>query len=315
MPFGLSPNLWNRIWAALALLPVVLGAIVYGSYFYALLLAVGGILMAYEWQMVTHQRSVKTKTIIIFMGTIGAILYGEFIGTLDRSIGASLVIVSLLSLVFALIYLIIEAPKEDISAKIEGQVPVETDSSEQENKTKIAPDSSKRWSFAGAPYIAMAILSLSWLRTADDYGLTVMWLFFCVWAMDVGGYFAGKSIGGPKLAPRISPSKTWSGLVGGMVLAGVTSVVFAVIADWHSFIALFFVGMLIAVIAQIGDLFESYVKRKFNTKDSGGLIPGHGGILDRVDGLIFAAPAVAIGLSVLQLAGYSDLLSAAYNNG
>ncbi|MCH7931170.1 MAG: CDP-archaeol synthase, partial [Proteobacteria bacterium] len=123
---------------------------------------------------------------------------------------------------------------------------------------------------------------------------TVFWLFAVVWATDVGAYFAGRGVGGPKLLPRISPGKTWAGLVGGVVCAALVGAAAAALLDLPSHAPLILVSALLAVVAQAGDLFESMVKRRFKAKDSGTLIPGHGGVLDRLDGLLAAAPVVAV---------------------
>lgn len=122
----------------------------------------------------------------------------------------------------------------------------------------------------------------------------LIYLLFCIWATDIGAYAAGKSIGGPKLAPRISPKKTWAGLVGGMLSAAAFGAGVAVAFDAERPWLAAVLGMVLAVVGQIGDLFESGIKRRFDVKDSGRLIPGHGGLLDRVDGLIVAAPVFAL---------------------
>ena len=129
---------------------------------------------------------------------------------------------------------------------------------------------------------------------APGNGLAIiLWLLAVIWATDIGAYFAGRGIGGPKLAPRISPKKTWAGLAGGMIAAGAVGATAAIVLDWPNApgVILFSIGL--AVIAQGGDLMESAIKRAFKVKDSGSLIPGHGGLLDRLDGLMTAAPSVA----------------------
>ncbi len=142
------------------------------------------------------------------------------------------------------------------------------------------------WLLSGYAYIALAVLAALWLRHDAQFGrLTFLWLLAVVWATDIFAFFSGRSLGGPKLAPTISPSKTWSGLAGGVLAAALVSVAFmAWSAATGAQLALW--GALIAVIAQLGDLGESAAKRHFGLKDSGRLIPGHGGILDRVDGLL-----------------------------
>jgi phosphatidate cytidylyltransferase len=116
----------------------------------------------------------------------------------------------------------------------------------------------------------------------------MIWLLTCVWATDTGAYFAGISIGGPKIAPRISPKKTWSGLIGGILFSGFVGTIFDHFGKLNQY-PYFEASLFLAVVSQLGDFFESWVKRYFNVKDSGKLIPGHGGILDRVDGLITAS--------------------------
>jgi phosphatidate cytidylyltransferase len=148
---------------------------------------------------------------------------------------------------------------------------------------------------AGLVYVIGAVLALLWLRHQPDYGReTVVWVVACVWATDIGGYFVGRSVGGAKLAPSISPGKTWAGLVGGMAFAAVASalagLVFGLGDTWS--LALF--GAIFGAVGQAGDLLESHAKRQAGVKDSGRLIPGHGGILDRVDGLMAVLVVVVL---------------------
>ena len=150
------------------------------------------------------------------------------------------------------------------------------------------------WLAAGFVYIAVPCIALSWLRATPETGLAIiLWLLAVVWATDIGAYFAGRGIGGPKLAPRISPKKTWAGLAGGMIAAGAVGAVTAAVLELPGTLGLIAFSMALAVVAQGGDLVESAVKRHFKVKDSGTIIPGHGGLLDRLDGLLTAAPAVA----------------------
>ena len=150
------------------------------------------------------------------------------------------------------------------------------------------------WLAAGVVYIAAPCIAVVWLRAEPETGLvTILWLLAVIWATDTGAYFAGRGIGGPKLAPRISPKKTWAGLAGGIVAAGGVGAATAVILALPNAPALIVFSMVLAVVAQAGDLLESAIKRVFKVKDSGNLIPGHGGLLDRLDGLMTAAPTVA----------------------
>ena len=136
--------------------------------------------------------------------------------------------------------------------------------------------------FGGFLYIAIPAFALVVLEWAW-FGL-VFWVMIVTWATDIFAYFAGRGIGGPKLAPRISPNKTWAGLIGGIVGAAVMGWLAASYFGLGS--PFLYVGGLMAVLAQAGDLFESWLKRRAGVKDSGTLLPGHGGVLDRLDGLL-----------------------------
>ena len=145
----------------------------------------------------------------------------------------------------------------------------------------------------GALYVGLPALALVWLRSDAAAGAAyVLWLLLVVWSTDICAYFVGRAVGGPKLAPRISPGKTWAGLLGGMGGAGLIGGLVALACGAGFWLAAP-VAILLAVVAQFGDLFESMLKRKAGVKDSGHLIPGHGGLLDRIDGLVFAAPVFA----------------------
>ncbi|MGQ3101291.1 MAG: phosphatidate cytidylyltransferase [Sphingopyxis solisilvae] len=141
-----------------------------------------------------------------------------------------------------------------------------------------------------------AIAGLWFIR--DQLGMTAaLWVFGMVWATDIGAYFAGRAFGGARLAPKISPSKTWSGLIGGMIAALIAS---ATIGDRAGIIGVpLWIGLFMGLLAQLGDLAQSWMKRRAGVKDSGKLIPGHGGLFDRVDGVI----PVALLLGGLAIAG------------
>ena len=147
---------------------------------------------------------------------------------------------------------------------------------------------------AAVLYSIAALLALLWLRHQPGFGReTILWILACVWATDIGAYFVGSLAGGARLAPSISPSKTWSGLVGGMGASAVVSAVCGVAFGAGDTVMLALTGVAIAVVAQAGDLLESAAKRRAGVKDSGSIIPGHGGVLDRVDGLIAALVFIA----------------------
>ena len=155
------------------------------------------------------------------------------------------------------------------------------------------------WMIWGTVYIALAVWSLWALRQDPEMGrLTIFWLLAVVWGADTGGYAFGITFGGPKLAPRISPNKTWSGFLGGTLTAalagwGVVSYFRPEVALNGAGLSVLLIGAALAVVSQMGDLLESSVKRRFDVKDSGNIIPGHGGVFDRVDGLVAAAIALA----------------------
>lgn len=144
-------------------------------------------------------------------------------------------------------------------------------------------------------YLAVPLVALIWFRMDPSYGLAaVLWLLAVVWATDIFAYAAGRTIGGPKLAPSISPGKTWAGLAGGMAGALVVGLATGFVLGGGPGFILPLLSVMLAVAAQAGDLFESALKRRAGVKDSSRLIPGHGGILDRVDGLVAAASIAAL---------------------
>lgn len=162
----------------------------------------------------------------------------------------------------------------------------------------------KSWAFRllGFVYFAQALICLGWLRihpysNGDNYSQSAIWvlgLFAIIWTTDISAYLVGKTLKGPKLAPRYSPNKTISGLVGAMIC---TSIMAYMLSDYIPYFNQFFaaiVGAFMAMAAQIGDIFESSLKRRAGKKDSGTLLPGHGGLFDRVDGLIAVVPIYTI---------------------
>lgn len=150
-----------------------------------------------------------------------------------------------------------------------------------------------RWMVLGSVYIAIPTAAMIWLRGDDIPGMTtIIWLFLVVWGADTGAYLTGRAIGGPKLAPSISPKKTWAGFIGGISIASLISVCFHLYMP-GDILNLAVIGFLVALASQLGDLLESMAKRHFDVKDSSNLIPGHGGVLDRVDGLVIGAVALA----------------------
>ncbi|MEM8820916.1 MAG: phosphatidate cytidylyltransferase [Pseudomonadota bacterium] len=159
---------------------------------------------------------------------------------------------------------------------------------------KERPDLAK-WGAAGVGLIGLAALAFLWLRLTDAYGvLAIVWVVLVVVAMDVGGYFSGRLIGGPKLWPSVSPNKTWAGLLGGVALAMITGLIFSGLTTGTFYQQVCAVSAAAALCALVGDMAESRVKRHFGVKDSSALLPGHGGALDRFDGLMAATLIVAL---------------------
>jgi phosphatidate cytidylyltransferase len=155
------------------------------------------------------------------------------------------------------------------------------------------------WKVAGFVYALVPAISLLWIRDRAPQGLELLlWVFIVTWTTDIGAYFAGRSIGGPKLAPRISPNKTIAGLVGGVISAALAGYAWTELTSLSA--TLFWLAPMFALAAQGGDLFESWMKRKAGVKDSGNWLPGHGGALDRLDGLVIVATLTA----AVQLAGW-----------
>lgn len=150
------------------------------------------------------------------------------------------------------------------------------------------------WSQVGLIYLAIPAAAILILRLDAAFGLAdLLFLLGIVWLTDIGAYFFGRIIGGVRLAPSISPGKTWAGAIGGLVLALIGAYFAAGFPEVRMPLGTIPLAICLSVATQCGDLFESWVKRRFNRKDSGSIIPGHGGILDRIDGLLFAAPVMA----------------------
>ena len=152
----------------------------------------------------------------------------------------------------------------------------------------------KLWVIGGIIYVLFSAIALLFLRDGDNGLHLIFGLFGLVWAFDSGSYLCGRLIGGPKLWEVVSPKKTWSGMIGGLIIGLAVIGIMAYFAGYEQFELIIFLALLTSVASQFGDLAESSFKRKFNTKDSGSIIPGHGGILDRVDGLVVAAMFVFV---------------------
>jgi phosphatidate cytidylyltransferase len=153
----------------------------------------------------------------------------------------------------------------------------------------------RTWSAAGVAYAGTVLLAPVVLRRDSEFGLlAILFLFAVVWTTDILGYFVGRAIGGPRLAPQISPKKTWSGACGGVLGALTAGIAVIYVAGNMAFLPAVFVAVVLSIASQAGDLFESAIKRRFGVKDAGHVIPGHGGLMDRLDGFIAASGMAAL---------------------
>jgi phosphatidate cytidylyltransferase len=257
LPQGRWTDLGVRALSAVLLIPAVLLDVWQGGIWFEIFMAFFGVLIAHEWSNIVHNRN-SAQFALHAAATIVAAFLPKEIGVLP-TVGMILMLTAIG--IFA-------------ASLREGEKTV--------------------WTYAGIPYVAFPVLSLVMLRHNETWGIhAIMWLLLVVWATDSFAYFTGRAIGGPKLSPRFSPSKTWAGLLGGMAGASAVSAIYAQ-AMLVPVFPLAITAAVLAVCAQIGDVFESALKRHFGIKDSGNLIPGHGGVMDRVDGLVFAGCAAAV---------------------
>jgi phosphatidate cytidylyltransferase len=248
----------TRVISALVLAPVALVPAYVGSYFWDALVAVMGALMAWEWAgLCGSGKQSRVGALATALAPV-AVATRALWGTIPA---AGVIVVSALAV---------------------------------GGGARLERTANPAWRAAGVVYVGLPCLAMAWLRASPVDGLaTLLWVLALVWATDTGAYLAGRGIGGPKLAPRISPNKTWAGLGGGMVAAAVIGLAASFLVPGATAAIVVPLSAALAVVEQAGDLFESAVKRHFGAKDSSRLIPGHGGVLDRVDGLLAVSLAVA----------------------
>jgi phosphatidate cytidylyltransferase len=251
------PNeLMMRIVSALVLVALALGAVWAGAWPFGLLLAVGSGIASWEWGRVV--RGVATDGLLILH--VAAVVLAVAMAIAGYGVPAAVGL-----LVVAIVMLVLRWRERDLLTG------------------------------AGVLVTGLPGISLAWLRTDPTHGLAaVLFVFAVVWATDIGGYVFGRSLGGPKLWVRVSPNKTWAGAIGGLLLAAVAGVLAGRFVSSPDLIGVSLVAILLSVAAILGDLAESAFKRRFGRKDASNLIPGHGGILDRVDALMAAASVAAM---------------------
>jgi phosphatidate cytidylyltransferase len=262
---GAQSSLQVRIISAVLLGVFALGLTWYGGLPFRALAALAGILVYWEWQNIT-----------------GYDKYGLLELAAPASVAAAMVLVILNFSIWEALIPAIFATFFSVAACLRRKLPY--------------------WFPFGVPYAIVPVLAITSLRGDSISGLwAIVYLFAVVWATDISAYFVGRAFGGPKLAPRISPNKTWSGALGGAA-AGVCAGIGVAAWRGNPDVALYgTIALALTLAAQGGDLFESHVKRRFGIKDSGTIIPGHGGVMDRVDGLV--AAAVMLYLICLSLGG------------
>ena len=239
--------------------PIALFAVWYGGLLFDLLVAAAAAIMAWEWGHLTRGAGAKTRSRSqAILGFVTVLLSGL------AGYGSALVV-----FIIGLVLVDRLDPGEDRATGI--------------------------WSTGGLIWITLPCVGLVWLRHDPIVGTQmVLWILATVWATDIAAYAAGRTVGGPRLAPRISPAKTWSGLGGGVVASALVGAIAGLVMGGRHWLALSAIGAMLAVVEQAGDLAESYAKRRFGAKDSGSLIPGHGGLLDRLDGLLAVVIAVIL---------------------
>ena len=252
-----TPNtmseLTKRILSALILAPIVIFMAWLGGIFFGLMMAAIAVLMYWEWTVMTQRSILLPRDIFGVVAVLGLVI-AQYVGGTTTPI-----LLSFFAIMIGLVVIAIA-------------------------KTKLG------WTIVGVGVGSSLATCLIYLRGIEPNGIGLLFfLCFAVWAADIFAYIVGRTVGGPKLMPRVSPKKTWSGFLGGAtgaVIVGAMVASYLFEAGTVLFAALAFIT---ALAAQVGDLLESYIKRRFNVKDSSNLIPGHGGILDRVDGLVLSA--------------------------
>lgn len=279
-------NLQKRILSAAVLLPVAIAAIVLGHPYFALLVAIFAVAMAWEFTSVaTHERIASQTSPVPMPAARG--------WRLLAALGIVTALIAVAATGFGLpdvpVWIIVA-----VGAAVTGVVALAV------NRRRAL------WFLLGVVYVAAPAAALVAIRAEPTYGMaSVVWIIAMVVAADTGGYLVGRTVGGPKLAPRISPNKTWSGLGGAVAGAAIVGLLTAFILNHTNVFMLTLVSAGLGLVEQGGDLVESAFKRHFGVKDTSQIIPGHGGVLDRVDGLL----AVAVAVLVINLGAGGSVLA------
>ena len=252
-----SSEMPKRLTSAFVLGAVALGAVLASPWTFLVLVIAGGVIVAWEWGRLT--RGTRFDAI--------AAIQTAAVAAIAILVALAQPGLALFALAAAIVFICLLGLKSGAFA----------------------------WPVAGLLYAALPAWSLVWLRGDPALGtIALLYLLAVAWTTDTASYVAGRLIGGPKLAPRLSPHKTWSGLIVGALAPAFVGYAFAVFLNDTSGLRLALVSVAISAACQLGDLSESAVKRHYGAKDMSQLIPGHGGVLDRIDGLLMAALAAAI---------------------
>lgn len=250
-------NLGLRVASAAVLAPVIVAAAWFGGWPYLVVIAIGVALLAIEW----GGMSAPVAPTRVAAAVAAAVLIAVFVGYRGDFIWAWGAIA-------------LTAAGAAVIARGVAERPADA--------------------AYGVLYVAPAALSLVWLRQTDQGHWWTIMLFAATWAADIGAFAVGSTFKGPKLWPRFSPNKTWSGFIGGLAAATAVGALMAALPAFRlNLVAAALIGLAVGLATMAGDLWESAIKRRFGVKDSGDLIPGHGGLLDRVDGLMFAVVVMA----------------------
>jgi phosphatidate cytidylyltransferase len=244
-------NLMLRIVSSLVLAPLAIAAAYFGGLVFFVFWAVAALAVLWEWQTLV---CADDRNPVLATGAVALAGSGLLI-MLDRS-GIAIALIALGCL----------------------------------GAAALAANVRRIWCAVGVVYAAALLIAPVLLRRDASFGFAaILFLFVIVWLTDIAAYFVGRAVGGPKLMPRVSPNKTWSGAIAGTVASMIGGVIVASQFDIGGLAAAAIVALVLSVVSQVGDLAESAVKRQFNTKDASQLIPGHGGLMDRLDGFVAAA--------------------------